>query len=47
MEIVNLGEADGLPPVEWAAVVAELEAGSRPMPDTHTTWLCGLTRFRF
>jgi hypothetical protein len=42
MEIVNLGEAEGLPPVDWAAIVAKLEAGSTPMPDRRTTWLCTL-----
>lgn len=43
MEIVNLGKADGLPPVDWAAVVEKLEAGSAPAPDSvnsRTTWLC-------
>ena len=42
MEIVNLGEADGLPPVDWAAVVEKLAAGSAPDPDalnSRTTWL--------
>src|ERR671915_2124434 len=42
MEIINLGKADGLPPVDWAAIVAELDAGSTPRPDAHnsrTTWL--------
>jgi PPOX class probable F420-dependent enzyme len=42
MEIKNLGEADGLPPVEWGAVVEKLDAGSAPAPDAHnarTTWL--------
>ena len=42
MKIINLGEADGLPPVEWAAVVEKLDAGSAPAPDAHnarTTWL--------
>ena len=42
MEIVNLGEADGLPPVDWATVTEKLEAGSSPAPDAHnarTTWL--------
>lgn len=42
MKIVNLGAADGLPPVEWAAVVEKLDAGSAPAPDAHnarTTWL--------
>jgi len=43
MEIINLGEADGLPPVDWESVVSRLEAGSGPAPDavnSRTTWLC-------
>jgi hypothetical protein len=42
MEIVNLGIDDGLPPVDWSAVVAKLDDGSAPAPDAHnarTTWL--------
>src|SRR4051812_44321434 len=42
MEIINLGEPDGLPPVDWAAVVEKLEARSVPAPDAlnaRTTWL--------
>ena len=42
MEISNLGKADGLPPVEWAAVAEKLDAGSAPAPDAlnaRTTWL--------
>ena len=42
MEIINLGKADGLPPVDWDAVVAKLEAGSAPSPDSpnsRSTWL--------
>src|SRR5262249_24474272 len=42
MEIINLGEADGLPPVDWAAVVGRLAAGSAPASDavnSPTTWL--------
>lgn len=42
MEIINLGDADGLPPVNWADVVDKLDSGSRPDPDAHnarTTWL--------
>src|SRR5215211_9157541 len=45
MEIINLAKADGLPPVDWAAVVEKLEAGSAPAPDAanaRTTWLCTL-----
>lgn len=43
MEIINLGESDGLPPVDWAAVLDKLESGSSPAPDAinaRTTWLC-------
>src|SRR5881398_1365306 len=43
MEIINLGSADGLPPVDWATVVKKLDAGSAPVPDavnSRTTWLC-------
>src|SRR5688500_11335669 len=42
MEIINLGAADGLPPVDWSAIVDTLEAGSAPDPAAHnarTTWL--------
>jgi len=42
MEIVNLGAADGLPPVDWDAVVEKLDAGSAPDPAAHnarTKWL--------
>ena len=42
MEIINLGAGDGLPPVNWADVVEELDAGSPPASDAHnarTTWL--------
>ena len=42
MEITNLGEADGLPPVDWAVVAEKLDAGSAPAADAHnarTTWL--------
>ena len=42
MQTVNLGEADGLPPVDWTAVVEKLDAGSAPDPDapnSRTTWL--------
>ncbi|MFI6317712.1 pyridoxamine 5'-phosphate oxidase family protein [Nonomuraea sp. NPDC050556] len=45
METINLGEAEGLPPVDWAAVVEKLDAGSAPRPEAHnsrTTWLCTL-----
>jgi hypothetical protein len=42
MEIVNLGEADGLPPVDWSGIVDKLDSGSAPPPDAlnaRTTWL--------
>ena len=42
MEIINLGAADGLPPVNWDDVVKKLDAGSAPAPDaanSRTTWL--------
>jgi nitroimidazol reductase NimA-like FMN-containing flavoprotein (pyridoxamine 5'-phosphate oxidase superfamily) len=45
MDVVNLGAADGLPPVNWANVVEKLDAGSPPAPGAHnarTTWLATL-----
>ncbi len=42
MEVINLGAADELPPVDWGAIAAKLDAGSAPAPDAHnarTTWL--------
>ena len=42
MEIINLGTADGLPPVDWAKIDETLVAGAGPDPDAHnarTTWL--------
>lgn len=45
MEIINLGEPEGMPPVDWSAVTATLEAKSGPAPDAHnsrTTWLATL-----
>ena len=33
MEIINLGVGDGLPPVDWRAVVEKLDDGSSPAPD--------------
>ena len=35
METINLGEAEGLPPVDWAGIVEKLDAGSAPAPDAH------------
>jgi hypothetical protein len=45
METINLGTADGLPPVDWNTIVETLEARIAPAPDAHnsrTTWLCTL-----
>ena len=42
MEAINLGVADGLPPVDWSSIVETLDAGTGPAPDAHnarTTWL--------
>ena len=42
VEVINLGAADGLPPVEWASIARSLDAGSAPAPDAHnarSTWL--------
>jgi general stress protein 26 len=42
MEIINLGAADGLPPVDWGTVIEKLDVGSAPATDAHnarTTWL--------
>ncbi|HEY1917797.1 MAG TPA: pyridoxamine 5'-phosphate oxidase family protein [Streptosporangiaceae bacterium] len=42
MEIINLGQADGLPPVDWATVARKLDAGSAPAADainSRSTWL--------
>jgi hypothetical protein len=43
MKTINLGETDGLPPVEWGAIVDTLTAGTAPDPtavNSKTTWLC-------
>jgi hypothetical protein len=42
MEIMNLGAGDGLPPVNWTAIMEKLDAGSAPAPEAHnarTKWL--------
>jgi Pyridoxamine 5'-phosphate oxidase len=42
METINLGESDGLPPVDWSAIAAKLDSGSTPPRDalnSRTTWL--------
>jgi hypothetical protein len=35
MHTINMGAADGLRPVNWAAVIEKLDAGSAPAPDAH------------
>ena len=45
MKAINLGTEDGLPPVDWAAIVETIDAGTGPAPDAHnsrTTWLTTL-----
>lgn len=47
MDSINLGAADGLPPVEWTKIVEKLESRSGPAPDAHnahTTWLSTLNK---
>jgi PPOX class probable F420-dependent enzyme len=42
MEIINLGEADGLPPVSWDEVLDKLQGEAAPPADainSRTTWL--------
>jgi hypothetical protein len=42
MKTINLGQADGLPPVDWATAAGMLDAGLAPPPDAanaRTTWL--------
>jgi hypothetical protein len=42
METINLGTAEGLPPVDWNGIVEKLVANSAPAPDAHnarTKWL--------
>ena len=42
MQVINLGQSEGMPPVDWAVVVDKLDTGSAPAPDAHnarTTWL--------
>jgi hypothetical protein len=45
METINLGSADGLPPVEWDVVEERLAGRAAPDPEAHnarTTWLSTL-----
>ena len=44
MDVINLGESDGLPPVDWDFVTGRLSTGVAPAPDDgapnrRTTWL--------
>lgn len=42
MKIINLGTAEGLPPVDWRSILDKLDAGSPPSPsgvNARTTWL--------
>ena len=42
METINLGESDGLAPVDWPGIVEKLDTGSAPAADgmnSRTTWL--------
>jgi hypothetical protein len=42
MEVINLGAADGLPPVDWAEITEKLDRASAPRPDApnaRSTWL--------
>jgi pyridoxamine 5'-phosphate oxidase-like protein len=43
VQVISLGQADGLPQVDLAVVVEKLDAGSAPAPDaanSRRTWLC-------
>ena len=45
MDTINLGVADGLPPVDWTQVAARLGSREAPLPDavnSRTTWLITL-----
>ena len=45
MDVINVGDADGLPPVDWTEVLKRLEAGEAPAPgavNSRTTWLVTL-----
>jgi hypothetical protein len=42
MEIINLGEAEGLPPIDWDVVLERLDARAAPdedSPNSRSTWL--------
>lgn len=45
MKIINLGAAEGLPPVSWDGIAEKLDSGSAPDPAAHnakTKWLTTL-----
>jgi PPOX class probable F420-dependent enzyme len=45
MDIINLGAADNLPPVDWSAIVSKIDDGSPPPRNAHnsrSTWLATL-----
>jgi hypothetical protein len=43
METINLGAAESLPPVDWAAVQEKLDARTKPDADAHNAWTTWLT----
>jgi hypothetical protein len=43
MEIINLGAADGLPPVDWTSMVERLDRRAAPDPEAHNAWTTWLT----
>lgn len=43
MDIINLGAAESLPPVDWAPVADKLDARSRPESGAHNAWTTWLT----
>ena len=43
MDVINLGTAEGLPPVDWDDIVQKLASGAKPAndnPNSKSTWLC-------
>lgn len=43
MDVINLGSADELPPVDWSAVLDKLETRSAPDHGAHNAWTTWLT----
>jgi hypothetical protein len=42
VEVINLGAVEGLPPIDWTAIIDKLDTKSRPSadaPNAHSTWL--------